>query len=195
MNFAHDDLISIIPSLRAYARSLAHNRALADDLVQDALLNALQARKQFRPGTNLRAWVFTILRNCFLSHMTRGAKTVDLRADDRDGDDHGWAPVAQEVGIEVTAFKRAFRSLSAKHREVLVLVGVHGLPYDEVAELCGCEVGTVKSRVCRAREQLRSQLLDEEVRPPAASTRLVGAGSDGADRPARGTGTIAQALS
>jgi RNA polymerase sigma-70 factor (ECF subfamily) len=174
MSFEHEDLVAIIPRLRAYARSLAHNRVLADDLVQDALLNALQAREQFRPGTNLRAWVFTILRHRFLSHMTRGPRSVDVRAEDRDVSSGGWTPATQESGIEVAAFKQVFRSLSPRHREVLVLVGVHGMRYEEVAQICRCEVGTVKSRVCRAREQLRAQLLEEEAGPPGGAAKADG---------------------
>lgn len=194
MNFTHDDLVEIIPPLRAYARSLARNPALADDLVQDALLSALQASEQFRPGTNLRAWLFTILRNRFLSLMTRGPKSVDLRDDERDGEDYGSTPAAQESGIEIAAFKRAFRSLGQQHREVLVLVGVHGLRYEEVAQICRCEVGTVKSRVCRAREQLRAQLLQGEV-PSAAPARKHPIRQEGPRTPGKQAGTIAQVLS
>ncbi len=174
MSFEHDDLLAVIPRLRAYARSLAQNGHVADDLVQDTVVSALQARDQFRSGTNLRAWMFTILRNRFLSLMTRRPRSIELPVDDRDhADARWWTPAAQESGIEVAAFMGAFRTLSPRHREVLVLVGVHGMRYDEVAQICGCEVGTVKSRVCRAREQLKSMLFLEEDRSESSASSAV----------------------
>jgi RNA polymerase sigma-70 factor, ECF subfamily len=168
MSISREDLVVLVPHLRAFARLLAGgDRHLAEDLAQDTVLRALQAERQFTPGTNLKAWLFTILRNRFY-----GLARERHRLAAPDGGDVGeqvdrrsWFPAEQESRIEVEAFKRAFAGLSPLHREALVLVGVHGLRHDQVARICGCEVGTVKSRVNRAREQLKRTLLDGDDRP------------------------------
>ncbi|MCB1884415.1 MAG: sigma-70 family RNA polymerase sigma factor [Geminicoccaceae bacterium] len=167
-----------MPQLRAFARSLTGGDIhLADDLVQDTIVNALQAQSQFTPGTNLKAWMFTILRNRFRSLITR--KHVKSEVQDDDLERKWWTPATQETGLEVAAFKRAFARLSGAHREVLVLVGVHGMRYEQIAEICGCEVGTVKSRVNRARTLLKKMLYDgdlpvEAKALPAARTERAG---------------------
>lgn len=162
MGIFREDVTALVPHLRAFARSLTGGDVhLADDLVQDTILNALQAQSQFTPGTNLKAWLFTILRNRFRSLISRKHVTAEVADDDLEK--KWWAPAHQESVIEVTAFRRAFRQLSPAHREVLVLVAVHGLPYEQVAELCRCEVGTVKSRVNRARNLLKKMLLEDEL--------------------------------
>ena len=105
--------------------------------------------------------MFTILRNRFRSLITRKHVTAEVPDDDLE---KKWlTPAHQESIVEVTAFRRAFRELSTAHREVLVLVGVHGLSYEQVAEICGCEVGTVKSRVNRARAILKRVLIEGEL--------------------------------
>lgn len=163
MGVFREDVAALVPHLRAFARSLTGGDVhLADDLVQDTIVNALQAQRQFTPGTNLKAWLFTILRNRFRSVITRKHVKSEVAADE-DLEKRVWGPAVQEVGIEIDAFRRAFRALTPAHREVLVLVGVHGLPYDEVARICGCEVGTVKSRVSRARGLLKKMLLEGEI--------------------------------
>ena len=162
MGIFREDVAAMVPHLRAFARSLTGGDVhLADDLVQDTILNALQAQRQFTPGTNLKAWLFTILRNRFRSLITRKHVTAEVQDDDLE---RKWlTPAHQESVVEVTAFRRAFRHLSSAHREVLVLVGVHGLSYEQVAEICRCEVGTVKSRVNRARNLLKRMLLEGEL--------------------------------
>ena len=120
----------------------------------------MRAQHQFTPGTNLKAWLFTILRNRFKSVIVR--KHVTAEVGDDDLDQHHWEAPEQESRIEILAFKRAFKTLSRVHREVLVLAVVHGLPYERIAEICGCELGTVKSRVNRARTALKQMLLDED---------------------------------
>ena len=162
MGIFREDVVALLPHLRAFARSLTSgNRDLADDLVQDTIVNALQAQAQFTPGTNLRAWLFTILRNRFMSVISR--KHVTAEVDDEGIESKWWAPAYQETSLEVDAFRRAFRELTPAHREVLVLAGVHGLAYEEIAEICRCEVGTVKSRVNRARNQLKRMLTEGEL--------------------------------
>ncbi|MDX6750694.1 sigma-70 family RNA polymerase sigma factor [Geminicoccaceae bacterium 1502E] len=162
MSIFREDVVALMPHLRAFARSLTGgNPDLADDLVQDTIVNALQAQAQFQPGTNLKAWLFTILRNRFHSVMTR--KHVTAEVEDDDIENKWWTPPYQETAIEIDAFKRAFRRLSPAHREVLVLAGVQALPYEEIARICGCEIGTVKSRVNRARALLKKMLLEGEL--------------------------------
>jgi len=168
MTVFREDLVALLPHLRAFARSLtAGNASLSDDLVQDTILKAIEAQSQYQPGTNLKAWLFTILRNQHLSLLRR--KRTRNEVCDEDIDRLGSVPAFQESRIEVAAFRKAFAELSPDHRSVLVLVGVEGLPYEEVARIMGCEVGTVKSRVNRARNALRRMLLGEEL-----PVRLVG---------------------
>jgi len=172
MSVFKEEVASLVPHLRAFARSLTGGDVqLADDVVQDTIVNALQAQHQFTPGTNLKAWLFTILRNRFRSVIARKHVTAEVPDDDLER--HSWAPAEQESRIEVAAFKRAFAVLSAAHREVLVLVAVHGLPYEQVAAICGCEVGTVKSRVNRARAMLKKMLFEDGL--PVDPRRLPGA--------------------
>jgi RNA polymerase sigma-70 factor, ECF subfamily len=165
MSICREDLVALAPHLRAFARLLAGgDHHLAEDLAQDTVLKALQAEHQFTPGTNLKAWLFTILRNRFYGLAREPHRAAALNGGDVGEevvDRQFWSPAEQESRIEVAAFKRAFARLSPLHREVLVLVGVHGLEHEEVARICGCEVGTVKSRVSRARERLKAMLLDD----------------------------------
>jgi RNA polymerase sigma-70 factor (ECF subfamily) len=163
MSVFREDIVALLPHLRAFARSLTSgNSALADDLVQDTMVNALQAQAQFQEGTNLKAWMFTILRNRFHSVISRKHVTAEVEQDETI-ENHWWQPAYQESSIELDAFRRAFRHLSATHREVLVLATVHELPYEKIAEICGCEVGTVKSRVARARSILKKMVLEGEL--------------------------------
>jgi RNA polymerase sigma-70 factor, ECF subfamily len=154
-------IVPLLPQLRAFARSLCGgDAALADDLVQDTVVLALRAWGQFDPGTNLRSWLLKILHNRFHSLKRRKHLTAEVARDDLEG--LSWAPASQEKSLELAAFKRAFKALSPQHREVLVLVAVHGLPYyEEVARIVGCELGTVKSRTNRARTLLKQMLLGE----------------------------------
>lgn len=155
------ELIELLPSLRAFARSLAHNPAQADDLVQDTLVKALANVDRFEPGTNLRAWLFTILRNHYYSQLRKAKREVE----DADGLIAARVPVRpeQDGSVDLEDFKIAFQQLQPDHREVLTLVGASGCSYEEAAEICGCAVGTIKSRVNRARRKLTELLgLDNE---------------------------------
>ncbi|WP_374650926.1 sigma-70 family RNA polymerase sigma factor [Dongia sp.] len=150
-------LLDVIPHLRAFARSLTRNRDQADDLTHDAVVRALAAIDQFTPGTNFKAWMFTILRNLYYNECRkRWIKSTPI--DDLAGDEPSIGP-AQEANLEFNDFRRAFWQLNADQREVLILVGASGFSYEEAAEVCNCRVGTVKSRVSRARAELK-QLLE-----------------------------------
>ena len=172
MTDLRDDIVALLPQLRAFARALTGGDvALSDDLVQDTVVKALQALDRFAPGTNLKAWLFTILRNNFLSVMR--SKRVKSEVSDDGLENTLWRPPAQEDRLEFEAFKRAFRLLSPAHREVLVLICVHGYPYEKAAEIVGCKVGTIRSRLNRARNQLKQMLLEGDLPlpTPPVSTR------------------------
>jgi RNA polymerase sigma-70 factor (ECF subfamily) len=150
-------LLETIPHLRAFARSLTRNRERADDLTHDAVVRALAAMDQFIPGTNFKAWIFTILRNLFYNEgRKRWANFSSI--DDMAGFEPSVEP-SQQASLEFCDFRRAFWQLNEDQREVLILVGASGLSYEEAAAVCGCRVGTVKSRVSRARNELK-QILD-----------------------------------
>ena len=166
------ELIELLPSLRAFARSLAHNPAQADDLVQDTLVKALANVERFEPGTNLRAWLFTILRNHYYSQLRKSKREVE----DADGKFAARLSLRpeQDGSVDLEDFKVAFAQLAPDHREVLTLVGASGCSYEEAANICGCAVGTIKSRVNRARKRLADLLgLDEDNNPVPPGGRLV----------------------
>lgn len=151
------ELARVIPHLRAFGRSLSGNRDLADDLVQETLLKAWAARKRFQAGTNMRAWTFIILRNLFLSQMRRARFKGEW--DDLTASKILAAPASQDRHVDLGDLQRALLHLPQPQREALILVGAGGFAYEEAAEICGCAVGTIKSRVARGRvalEQLMS---------------------------------------
>ncbi|WP_333585955.1 sigma-70 family RNA polymerase sigma factor [Phenylobacterium sp.] len=147
-----DSVVAMIPALRAFAWSLCHNGSDADDLVQDTLIKAWANREKFEPGTNLRAWLFTILRNTYYTSLSRRRREVR----DEDGDYARLlkSPPSQDWSITIQDLQAALAQLPPEHREALVLVGAAGLSYEEAAEICGCALGTIKSRVNRARIKL-----------------------------------------
>ena len=147
-----DLLVAAIPNLRAFAISLTGNHSLAADLVQDTLLKAWSHRQDFQEGTNLRAWLFTILRNTYFSGIRKSRREVQ----DIDGEAAGrLVSQPEQLGhLEFEDFRVALQQLSADQREAILLVGAEGFSYEEAATVCGCAVGTVKSRVNRARIRL-----------------------------------------
>jgi len=154
--FDQRELVALIPSMRAFARSLCRDRAQAEDLSQDALASAWRHRDSFTPGTNLKAWVFTILRNRFYSGQRRAWRTTEL---DPEVAENTLIAVSFPTGsLELDEVRRAMLGLPAEQREALVLIAVSGSTYEEVAGICGCAVGTVKSRVSRARQSLLAAL-------------------------------------
>src|SRR5580658_1074803 len=145
-----------LPHLRAFARMIARDHALAEDLVQDTVVQALAKRSQFRSGTNLKGWLIIILRNRFFNEMRRSRRKSEVYVEHPgnftaiDG--------GQEINIEIRDFKSAFGRLPPAQREALVLVGASGFSYAEAAAIAGCPIGTMKSRVARARMDLQSGL-------------------------------------
>lgn len=153
-----DQLAQVIPHLRAFGRSLSGSRDLADDLVQETLLKAWAARKRFQAGTNMRAWTFIILRNLFLSQMRRARFKGEW--DELTASKLLAAPASQDRHVELGDMQRALMHLPQPQREALILVGAGGFAYEEAAEICGCAVGTIKSRVARGRVALENLLAE-----------------------------------
>ena len=146
------EVLSFLPALRAFARSLTRNRTEADDLVQETLLKALSNIDKFDPGTNLRAWLFTILRNTYYTEIRKRRRESDGLSQ-LSQQDTNMGP-SQEWSVTLSSLKDALSHLPDDQREALVLVGAAGLSYEEAAEVCGCALGTIKSRVNRARAKL-----------------------------------------
>jgi RNA polymerase sigma-70 factor (ECF subfamily) len=151
-----DALLAAVPSLRAFAISLCGQVDRADDLVQDTLLRALSHIDRFERGTNLNAWLFTILRNLFHSEYRKRRREVE----DPDGSYAGRLKAQPEQGsrLDFEDFRTALAKLPPDQREALLLVGASGFSYEEAANICQCAVGTIKSRVNRARSRLASLL-------------------------------------
>jgi len=153
------DLLSVTPNLRAFALSLVGDPDRADDLVQDTILRALQKQDRFEPGTKLQAWLFTILRNLFYSAYRKRKREVE------DGDGLFTATLTalpeQPGRVEFAELRSALMRLSDEQREAVLLIGAKGMSYEEVAAICGVAVGTIKSRVNRARRRL-AELLGHE---------------------------------
>ena len=147
-----DEVLALIPALRAFGWSLSRNASDADDLVQETLIKAWTHRERFEPGTNLRAWLFTILRNTHYTTLARRRREV------RDQDGKFAAALSsastQQWTVEVRALWDVMMTLPDDYREALILVAAAGVSYEEAAEICGCAVGTIKSRVHRARTRL-----------------------------------------
>jgi RNA polymerase sigma-70 factor (ECF subfamily) len=161
------EMVAAIPRLRAFAVSLCGNPDRADDLVQETLAKALLNIKSFSIGTNLLAWLFTILRNAYYSEFRKRRREVA----DVDGSLSGAlvSKADQDDHMEMLDFRRALQRLSPDQREALILIGATGLSYEEAAEVCKCAVGTMKSRVSRARSRL-SELLQLNPAPSDSLT-------------------------
>jgi RNA polymerase sigma-70 factor (ECF subfamily) len=150
------DLISAVPGLRAFAIALCGNADKADDLVQETLVRAIGSLSSFTEGTNLMAWLITILRNIYYNERKKGRREVA----DPEGLIAGQlvSPPAQHAHMDLLDFRAALQQLPTEQREALILIGASGFSYDEAGSICNCATGTVKSRVNRARERLSDLL-------------------------------------
>ena len=159
------ELLSVLPHLRAFARGLCGRSDFADDLVQETAVKAWVARERYEPGTNMRAWTFAILRNHYLSELRKSKWQTDL--------DEGAAErllvtgADQEAPLHLGDMEQALHRLAPERREAVLLVGASGFSYEEAAGIAGCPIGTMKSRVARARSDL-ARMLDSEPEPLGA---------------------------
>lgn len=172
-NQFRDDMIAAIPGLRAFGISLTSRTDRADDLVQETLMKAWKHHESFEAGTNIKAWLYTILRNEFYSQLRKRRREVE------DADGHYSSRVAvhaeQHGHLDLADFKVALQQLPDDQREAIILVGASGFSYEEAATICKVAVGTIKSRVNRARKKLGDLLQIENTNDFHADTRLQGA--------------------
>jgi RNA polymerase sigma-70 factor (ECF subfamily) len=169
-----DALIKAIPNLRAFAHSLSGDPQLSNDLVQETLLKAWTHKDSFIPDSNLKAWLFTILRNTYFTHY-RKAQREEL--DEDHAAMNASVPATQLTHLEFDDMQKALMRLSPDHREALLLITAEGFSYEDAARVCGCAIGTMKSRVNRARSRLLEetagqQRSDEALHPVKSSTSL-----------------------
>lgn len=165
----HEQLKTILPRLRVYALSLTRDRDSADDLVHDTVVKALTGRNSFQPGTNLSAWVFRIQRNEFISGLRRTRPTVPVDSVIADSLSH---PAHQESRLVMREFMCAFGKLAATQREALLLAVLEGQSYEVIAAHTGVSIGTVKSRISRARDTLERLLLEGDTGQRPTTTDL-----------------------
>lgn len=155
-----NELLAVLPHLRAFARGLSGRSDFADDLVQEAAIKAWTARDRYQTGTNMRAWTFAILRNHYLSELRRSKRQTDL---DESAVERMLVMEADQEGpLHLDDMEAALQQLAPERREAVLLVGASGFSYEEAAEIAGCPIGTMKSRVARARADLARMLHGEE---------------------------------
>ncbi|ODN70116.1 sigma-70 family RNA polymerase sigma factor [Methylobrevis pamukkalensis] len=150
------NIVDLIPALRAFARHFHRNSEDADDLVQETLMKAIAASHQFRPGTNMKSWLFTIMRNTFNTKIRIAMREAPGSADCVAG--NAVVDATQDWSARGREISKAIERLPAEQREIVVLIGVIGVSYLEAAEICGCAIGTVKSRLNRARARLLQEM-------------------------------------
>ncbi len=170
------EMLAALPNLRAFAISLIRSRDRADDLVQDTIMKAWAKQESYQPGTNMRAWLVTILRNEFYSQIRKSGREVQ----DTDGayTSRLSVPPEQHGSVDLHDFRQALEKLPDDQREAILLIGASGFAYEEAAEICGCPVGTIKSRVSRARMRLQELLgieSENEFGPDAQTTAVTAA--------------------
>jgi len=175
------ELLAALPNLRAFAVSLVGRHDRADDLVQDTIMKAWAKQDSFEIGTNIKAWLIKILLNSFYSQMRKNGREVQ----DSDGilTERLSVHPSQHGALDLQDFRIALNTLPSDQREAIILVGASGFSYEEAAEICGCAVGTIKSRVSRARQRLQEILGvtgEGDFGPDAASTAVT-------SRPVTGT--------
>lgn len=170
------DLIALAPHLRAFSRTLCGRREMAEDLAQEAMMNAWRARGSFAAGTNLKAWVFTILRNAFYSQGRRAWRQAHW--DEESANRLEGPPDKQDWSVELSDTVRALSGLPDTQREAIILIGAGGFSYEEAARICGAAVGTMKSRVARGRVALLSTLDGSVPLPQLPAERAIDACDD-----------------
>jgi RNA polymerase sigma-70 factor, ECF subfamily len=178
-----DQLLALLPSLRAFSRGLCGNRDMADDLAQDTMMRAWAARASYTQGSNFRAWMFMIMRNQFYSTLRKNKRMTSL--DPEVAERVLVVAPAQQNGINVDDVAKALQKLPAEQREVMLLIGANGLSYEEAAEIIGCAMGTVKSRLARGRAALTALIngpSDDALFASPPQRAKHGTGEDAAER-------------
>jgi RNA polymerase sigma-70 factor (ECF subfamily) len=165
-------LMDTIPALRAFARTFDPRPDRADDLVQETLLKGLDAVDQFTPGTSMRSWLFTIMRNNFYNRCKREKREFTSVEDDVGR--HLSVDASQEWSVTSREVQRALENLAPSQREVVCLVAILGVSYLEAADICGCEIGTIKSKLNRARTSLLEALGESSTFAAVQHGRLLG---------------------
>jgi RNA polymerase sigma-70 factor (ECF subfamily) len=167
-----DDLVALVPRLRRFARALTGSGADADDLVQAALEKALRSAHQWTPGTKLDSWVFCIVRSVWIDHLRKRTEVaVDGGSETRSQPAVDGVRIV-ESRLMLEAVRRSFAALSDEQREILHLVCIEGFSYREAAEILGIPIGTVMSRLARARLSLHERLVGYEASPSTGPDRL-----------------------
>jgi RNA polymerase sigma-70 factor, ECF subfamily len=163
-NQFRDQMIRSIPGLRAFGMSLTGRADLTDDLVQETLMKAWHKQDSFEQGTNIKAWLYTILRNEFYTQLRKKSREVE----DAEGEHAAKiaCPGEQEGHLAMADLQVALAKLPEDQREAIILVGASGFSYEEAAEICGVAIGTIKSRVNRAREKLLVLMEGKKLRIP-----------------------------
>lgn len=161
MNFSKDDMLKLMPSMKAFAVSLCDDFERADDLVQETLLKAWNNQQSFQKGTNLRAWLFTILRNTYFSEVRRRRREVEV-VDESDYDDVQWTNPSQEHAAYLNEVRRALHMVPEQQRRAMLLTHFAGFSYDDAAKMEDACIGTIKSRVNRGHQKLMELLGDTE---------------------------------
>lgn len=179
------DLVKLIPHLRAFARTLCGDATAADDLAQDTVMKAWDARSSYQMGTNMKAWTFMILRNQFYSEKRRSWRQTQL---DQEAAERTLVAIDDPASpLALDELRQALGMLPTEQREALILVGAGGFAYEEAAEICGCAVGTVKSRVSRARRALLAILeagaYDRDGQPAGEAMRSILADAERLSQP------------
>lgn len=154
MNQVYEEIVGIIPQLRRYALMLCRNPTAADDLVQESIVRALTKSRLFTSGTNLRAWVFTIMHNVFVSSCRRG-KLIEFLMDPEIAAARLSVQPTQELTLEVNALIRAMKGIPETQRDAVLMVGYDGMTHENIAAHLNIPIGTIKSRVSRGRHALR----------------------------------------
>ena len=154
MNLVYEEIVGLVPQLHRYASRLCRDRSAADDLLQESIARALAKSRLFKPGTNLRAWVFTIMHNVFVS-WCRHQKSVAFPMDPEIAAARLSVPPTQELTLEVNALIRAMKGIPDTQRDAVLMAGYDGMTYENIAEHLNIPIGTIKSRVSRGRTALR----------------------------------------
>ena len=169
-------LIAALPHMRAYARSLTGSADQADDLVQDTAIRLMTAQEQYRQGTNFRAWAIAALRNRFID-LRRRARFHGGSIEDIDTSLFAQPP-SQDTIVYFEQTAREFWRLSPAHREIITMIGINGMSYEQVAKVLGCPIGTVRSRLARARAELQSAIDGKDAVRAAKAAKVAAKAND-----------------